>query len=318
MTPPPPGPIGRPPRTLSLLSSLHGSVGATRPGRALLHALQVRRFARLWLRTAILDRYCRLPDDVTVLIGVRDRTDHRLPLALRSIREQTLPADRVHILVVDYGSEPAAADFTAERCRLHGAQYVRVDTAGVWSRSRCLNIGIRQTTTKYLLTSDVDILFSPAYIAEAVDVLREAPLSVVCSAMLDLPEDTTAELQSIGESGGPLRLARWRNASTPRLDWAYHPSITMTYSAFHHLIRGYDEFFEVWGREDADLLRRLLKLGLDRRTLDAEAAFYLHQWHPKYENLPDEGREQASRRNTERWRQVQTILRNGADWGATA
>jgi hypothetical protein len=129
--------------------------------------------------------------------------------------------------------------------------------------------------------------------------------------MLDLPEDTTAELQSIGESGGPLRLARWRNASTPRLDWAYHPSITMTYSAFHHLIRGYDEFFEVWGREDADLLRRLLKLGLDRRTLDAEAAFYLHQWHPKYENLPDEGREQASRRNTERWRQVQTI--NGAD-----
>jgi GT2 family glycosyltransferase len=310
------GAHAHPPPAVTLLCAVHRLLGRRRRGRALLEALRLRRLARYWLRAAVVAPQRRRPDDVTVLIGVRDRTDHRLGLALRSIREQEYPAALLHALVVDYGSEPAAAGRTAEVCRDYQATYVRVETAGVWSRSRCLNVGVRRAATKFLLTSDVDILFAPAYVAEAVRALRESPLSVVCSRMLDLPEDTADELRRTGECGAPLRLHEWKRASTPRYGWRSHPSIAMTYTAFHQAIRGYDEFYELWGAEDVDLLRRLTKLGLERRALTSEAAFYLHQWHPKYENLPVEGRERAVRRNEERWRRLQTIVRNDASWGA--
>ena len=310
-----PGLAPRSPRVLSLLSVVHGIVGTTRPGRAFLRALQVRYIARAWLRAAVLNEYRHLPDDITVVIGIRDRSDHRLALALRSIRDQTYPADQVLALVVDYGSEPGMAELTAQLCRELGAAYLRVETNGVWSRSRCLNIGIRRATTKYLMTSDADSLLSPGYIAEAVNVLRGGPLSLVCAPMLDLPENSADVLRATAEGDGPLPLHDWKTWGTPRLGWKYHPSLTVTYTAFHRLIQGYDEFYELWGSEDVDLWRRLSKLGLDHRVLDSREAFYLHQWHPKYENTADDARESAIRRNGDYYRRVQTILRNGPAWG---
>ncbi len=304
-----------PPRSISALSSILGVLGSKRRGRTLLNRLGVKRLARRWLRAAVVERQRQRPDDVTVLIGIRNRTDHRLGLALRGIREQQYPAELVHAIVVDYGSESSAVERSAEICREYGATHVRVETAGVWSRSRCLNVGIRRTTTKFVLTSDVDILFAPAYIAEAVQALRDSPLSVVCSRMLDLPEPTADKLRRTGESGAPLRLHEWKGLTSPRYEWAFHPSIAMTYTTFHHFIRGYDEFYELWGAEDSDLFSRLTNLGLEQRILTSDEAFYLHQWHPKYENVPVEGRQEAMQRNEERWRRVQSIVRNDASWG---
>ncbi len=303
------------PLLLSLLSPILGELGAGQRGRALLKRLGVRRLAQRLLRTAVVEPQRDRADDVTVLIGIRNRTDHRLSLALRSIREQQYREAAVQAVVIDYGSEPIAAERAAAVCREFGASLVRVETTDVWSRSRCLNIGIRRATSKFLLTSDVDIIFSPSYITEAVQRLRESPLSIVCARMLDLPEPTSDVLRGASESAAGLRMHDLKPTSTPRLNWAYHPSIAMTYTAFYQFIRGYDEFYELWGSEDDDLFRRLTKLGLEANVIDSDDAFYLHQWHPKYENIPEDGREQSVKRNAERWRRMQSIVRNDASWG---
>lgn len=305
-----------PPQMLRLLSSILDNVGSRPRGRSLLKRLGVRSLVKWFLRSAVVDRQREWPDDATVLIGIRNRTDHRLGLALRSIREQQYPSALVRAVVVDYGSEPAAAEHTAAVCHEYDASLVRVETTGVWSRARCLNIGIRRIGTKFLLTSDVDIVFSPSYVAEAVQALRESPLSVVCSSMLDLPEHTGDALRMASASKSSLRLDELKQSSLSRYNWGFHPSIAMTYTAFYRYIRGYDEFYELWGSEDDDLFGRLIKLGLERRVLTSHDAFYLHQWHPKYENIPAEGRAHVVARNAERRRRTQTIVRNDASWGA--
>lgn len=286
-------------------------------GEGLLRRLPVRRLSGWWLDHQVLSGQGGRPDDVTVLIGVRDRTDHRLANALRSIREQTHPAERVHPLIVDYGSGPAAAARTEEMCQVFDAEYVRVDGVRVWSRSRCLNVGIRRTRTTFLLTADADILFSPDYLSAAIRILRESPASVVCGPMLDLPERSTEVVRRASAGTEPLSLERWKEWCTPRFDWDLHPSISVTWTVLHHLIGGYDEYYEVWGHEDLDLLRRLRWLGLEPR-MPSGGAFYLHQWHPKYENIPEKGRDVAIRRNSDHLEGARSIVRNAEGWGRAA
>ena len=135
--------------------------GALRGPIIFLPSLLLESAGRAWLRRTVLRHEVSRTDDVTVLIGARNRANYRLENALRSIRSQTYPADLVRIVVVDYGSEPVGASRTASMCARHDAEYLRVDGVEVWSRSRCLNIGIRHANTKFLLVSDVDIVFPP-------------------------------------------------------------------------------------------------------------------------------------------------------------
>jgi len=261
-----------------------------------------------------VDEQLARPDDVSVVIGVRDRADYRLANALRSLREQTYPSSLVRVIVVDYGSGQAGADDARRRCAEGAARYVRVDDAPVWSRSRCLNVGIRLSDTKYLLTSDTDIVFSPTYLADAVRLLAASPLSIVCSAMLDLPEESAGALESSALTGSAMELDSWKAWCRPRYGWDLHPSISMTHTVLYQTVRGLDECYEVWGYEDADLMRRFVYLGLTPTTLGL-TSFYLHQWHPDAER----GRFgplalQAENNEAYFWRK-HSIVRNGHEWG---
>lgn len=294
---------------LTLLSQAFATFGRTPDAPLPLRAL--RRGARLWLRKKIVEPERSRPDDITVVIGVRNRCGHRLVNALRSIRAQEYPGV-VQVIVVDYGSEPEQARGTREICEEHRARYVAIEHAGVWSRSRCLNVGLRLADTKFLMTSDVDVVLSPRYLADAVGLLGSAPLSIVCSRMLDLPEESAPALARAAESG-ELRLEEWRGLAEPRYDWI-HPSIGVGYTRFYQLIRGYDEYYEVWGMEDDDLMRRFTYLGLRPRALGTES-FYLHQWHPKLDGIPEGRSAEPVLRNQEYFRKTHSIVRNGGDWG---
>jgi hypothetical protein len=80
------------------------------------------------------------------------------------------------------------------------------------------------------------------------------------------------------------------------------------------IIRGYDEYYEVWGGEDVDLLRRLRYLGLEAQSLGSDS-FYMHQWHPKFEDVPQGAASQRIRDNHAHLKRSHGILRNGPDWG---
>ena len=153
---------------LTGLSRTYGALGRVKSTRRRMRDFQrLRRLGRVWVRRALRPELSR-PDDVTIIIGVRNRAGYRLENALRSVCAQTYPAELVRPLVVDYGSEPEHARRTKAICNEYGADYLGVDNAPVWSKSRCLNVGIRHTSTKFLMISDAEILLSPRYVSEAV------------------------------------------------------------------------------------------------------------------------------------------------------
>jgi Glycosyl transferase family 2 len=297
------------------VSRTYGALGrwSTRPILFLLSPL-LRSAGRAWLRRAVLRHEFFRTDNVTVLIGARNRANYQLENALRSIRSQTYPADLVSIVVIDYGSEPVGAARTASMCTRHGAEYVRVDVGDVWSRSRCLNIGIRQANTKFLLVSDADIVFPPDYLSGCVEVLTASPTSVVGSAMLDLPEESVSILRQSARTGSELPFDSWKPSCRPRHDHVFHPSICATYTAFFRVVRGYDEFYEVWGNEDDDLYRRFWYLGLTPRPLGPESS-YMHQWHAESERGREGENAEQVRRNQLYLAKAHSILRNDVSWG---
>ncbi len=301
---------------LTLFSRIHAAAGPAQRAARWLDALGLRRVKRAWL-SQVLDRERPRPDEITVLIGARNRGDHRLANALRSFREQTYPARLVQIIVVDYGSEAIQAATTRTLCRLYGAHYIRVSDIEVWSRSRCLNIGLRRARTKWVMTSDVDVMVSTTYLADAIAALTAEPLSVLCAPMLDLPAGSADAFRSLALNGRPLQLDAWRPQCTPRLGWPLHPSVAVTYARYLELVGGYDEFYEIWGSEDEDLLLRLRYLGLDVVTPTLRS-FYVHQWHPKYEDVPGGERAPQIERNRAHLLRNHAIVRNRHDWGAAA
>ena len=300
---------------LASLSRTYGALGrwSTRPILFLSSPL-LQSAGRAWLRRAVLRHELSRTDNVTVLIGARNRANYQLENALRSIRRQTYPADLVRIVVVDYGSEPVGAARTASMCTRHGAEYVRVDGVEVWSRSRCLNIGIRHVNTKFLLVSDADIVFPPHYLSGCVEVLTASPTSVVGSAMLDLPEESAWILERSARTGSELQFDSWKRWCRPRHNHVFHPSICATYTEFFHVVRGYDEYYKVWGNEDDDLHRRFLYLGLTPKPLGPESS-YMHQWHAESERGRDGENAEHVQRNQLYLAKAHSILRNDLSWG---
>lgn len=298
---------------MASLSATYEVLGRWRTTR-IFGLLFLRSVGRLWLKRAVLRNERSRTDDITVVIGSRNRADYRLENALRSIRSQTYPADLIRIVVVDYGSDSDCAARAAEMCRRHGAKYVRVDDVKIWSRSRCLNVGIRHANTKFLLSSDADIVFPPDYLSSCVEVLRAAPTSIVGSVMLDLPEQTAGILEESARTGSELQFGSWKRWCRPRHDHPFHPSICATYTAFFHVVRGYDEFYEVWGNEDEDLYRRFRYLGLTPRR-PRRGSFYMHQWHAESARGRDGKNADQVRRNQLYVTRARSILRNDGNWG---
>jgi predicted glycosyltransferase involved in capsule biosynthesis len=248
-------------------------------------------------------------DDVTFLLGVRNRAGYRLVNALASMRAQLYPADLIRIVVVDYGSDAETAREIERICVGHRAEYVPVRQVSTWSRGRCLNVGLRRVETKFVLVSDMDIVFSPTYVSAAVRVLATSPAALACSAMWDLPEESAEVLERAARSG-QLQFASLKRLCVARHDWEWHGSICMTYTALFRAVGGYDEFYEGWGLEDDDLVRRFAYLGLRPTCVDRDS-FYMHQWHPPSDRG---GRE----RNLAYFDNAHSIVRNGGNRGAAS
>ena len=269
---------------------------------------------RVRLRREVQTQEGDLPDDTTVVIGHRNRADYRLRNAIQSLKRQENPGGSVRILLVDYGSEPGQQSELRAIARDLAVELLTPSPRREWNRSHCLNIGIRHAATKYVLLSDVDVIFGPTYVAEAVRALREDPLAVVYSPCLHLPESSSPELEAAARRQGWLDPEPLRALGVIRTAGEFSTGMVMTRRRFLERVRGLDEFYHTWGVEDVDLSRRLLWLGLRPMSL-RQKSYYLHQWHPRQEGIPPEIVESAKARNTDHFERAVVIRRNPAGWG---
>lgn len=203
---------------------------------------------------------------LSIVVGFRDRDLLRVERCLDSLAAQG--CDDFEVLFVDYGSRLELAEGARRLTSTFPfVKYVYSSTRGLpWSRSRALNIGCRQARGKWLMTSDVDMIFRRDFVAVALERINR-DRTVHCRPYLlphdfsdwEQPEAHTDHLARVGTSA----LGGCQLVST---------------EIFHQL-RGFDEYYEYWGIEDRDLNHRLREAGLAEQWIE-DATDLFHQWHP--------------------------------------
>lgn len=255
-----------------------------------------------------------LPDDVTVLIGHRNRADFRLRNAIRSIQAQDYRGGSITTLVVDYGSSPESRARLRDITDSLGVECLEAGRQPEWNRSHCLNIGLRRIGTKFVIVSDVDVMFAPNYVAHTVALLTRNPLTAAYSPALHLPEAATEALESAATAASWLDLETLKPLAKIKTAGQFSTGMVATSAHWFREIRGYDEFYRIYGVEDVDLAQRFLNLGLQNLSVGV-GTYYLHQWHPRYEGVQSESLKQTIQRNHDYFTRTRTLKRNPAGWG---
>lgn len=241
-------------------------------------------------------------EDITVVIGVKNRYDHKIENSLKSIREQDYPQDLIKIIIVDYGSKKKYLSKLKRLCKKYNAEPIIVGKDLPWNRSHCLNIGIKRAKTKYLMASDTDIIFRKDYFLKSIKEISKKPFSIILSQCLDLQE-------SFGKRSDIKRMLKF---SKPRSNLSAGISMGLTY--FYQKIKGFDEKYKLYGLEDDDLIKRFHMIGLKIKDLSNESSYY-HQWHPKHEGVKSKKLLNQINLNREYFLKNKTIKRNDNGWG---
>lgn len=240
---------------------------------------------------------------ISFIVLTYNRSDALLAV-LRSLAAQ---CDEGHeVLVADDGSRPDQVQLLFDRCPVFRcpARHVWHTDVG-FTAARARNLGASQATGDYLVFLDGDCVPSKAFVAghtrlaekgcfvNGSRVLISQRLTErVANGAIDLPSRPvwfwlSARLK--GDSNKLLHLLRWpRRLFRVKQDFHWHGIRSCNFGVwrtdFVH-VNGFDETFQGWGHEDADLVLRLSHLGIHRKNGFMGTEVF-HLWHR--ENLRDQ------------------------------
>ena len=233
---------------------------------------------------------------ISFIVLTYNRTDALLAV-LRSLSEQCNAEHEV--LIADDGSRPDQVDMLFERCPAFKCPVRHVWHPDVgFTAARARNLAAHFARGEYLVFLDGDCIPNKAFVAQHT-LLAEPGFFVNGSRVL-LSEDLTAQVIS-GEIDLPGRSvlfwlqARFRGDSNKLLHLIRWPlPLFRVKQGFHWRgirscnfgiwrndfvnVNGFDETFQGWGHEDADLVLRLTHLGVQRKN-GFMATEVFHLWH---------------------------------------
>lgn len=227
-------------------------------------------------------------------------TYNRPDALLSVLQELSVQCDSHHeVLVVDDGSTHDTLDALTAYLPMF-----RCDVRHVWhpdtgfTASHARNMGVASTTAEYLVFLDGDCIPNPRFV-EGHTKLRERGCFVNGNRVLFSEAFTERVLSEVVD----IRRAQWTNWLLWRFEGnvnklthlLYAPQAPLrTHSDFNwrgirscnfgvwrkdfEKVNGFDESFEGWGHEDADLVLRLHNAGLLRRNGFCATEVY-HLWH---------------------------------------
>ena len=204
---------------------------------------------------------------LTVIAMVHDRGDrgyYRIRNFLVSLLQQELPPDE--IIIVNTSETECFQPQIGELSRIN---YI-LRPSPAFNKSRALNIGIKRSTSDYIMTTDIDFIFSPNVIQTVTDRLNDK--TFVLSEAGYLPDVPVAppfdwsELELLVDSP--------EHRKSPGTVQAAHRQ-------FWFNVHGYDEQFDGGlGGMDDDMWIRGRKYGLELDWIPFGEVACLHQWHP--------------------------------------
>ena len=211
-----------------------------------------------------------------------------LALVLATVRAQSvLPGE---VLVADDGSRDDTRELVAREAAAFPVplRHVWQDDDG-FRKSRILNEAFARASGEYLIEIDGDMLMHPEFVRSHLRFAR--PGWYVQGGRMMLGEAATARTLAAGRlTAGPLSRGvrnRINGVHAPLLFWLARGEggpIRRTRGCNvsfwrEDIIRvnGYNEDMEGWGREDTELIARLMNAGVRRRNLKfAAVSYHLH------------------------------------------
>src|SRR3989304_1216233 len=189
--------------------------------------------------------------DITFVMVIKNRDRIRAERCINSLLDQTYPCE---VIVVDYGSDDMS--WYSEVFGKVGFIAVRRNTK-VFNKCRALNIGFKHARTRYVVSTDIDIIFAPNFAEEIIKVFEKTPRAIVLCQKVDLDEEgKEIEFHEPSASGSCIAIEK----------------------AWIDDVHGYDEFYTYWGRADNDLVDRAKQDGYEVVWITDKTKMY-HQWH---------------------------------------
>ncbi|MDR0953849.1 MAG: glycosyltransferase family 2 protein [Rikenellaceae bacterium] len=212
-----------------------------------------------------------------------------LSLVLESIRGQSLLP--LEVIVADDGSGPetrAVVDAFRETAPFP-VKHIWQEDKG-FRAAAIRNRAILACQSPYVIQIDGDVVLHPAFTADHLS--SSAKGCFIIGGRISLSPDQSDQLLQ-GDKIHSLRGfglgQKWKMMHLPLFaslmygykskDFMYGISANISCWRDDLLaVNGYDEDFEGWGREDSDLICRLMNHGLKKRYLRMKAICY-HLWH---------------------------------------
>ena len=226
---------------------------------------------------------------VGLIINTWQQPDY-LGRVLRALSNQASPPEEV--LLADDGSEDQTRTVFETWSRGQG-----FPTAHVWQkhegfrRARILNQAIARATSEYLVFLDGDTVPHPEFVSDHRQLANQtvfvqghrALLRQKAAAWFCLGDFRRDRRRAIwqGQLEGLKHAYRWpRPLAKVRTDLRGVRGCNLGIWREHLLkVNGYNEAFVGWGREDSELVVRLMNIGLRRLDVRGWALCY-HLWHP--------------------------------------
>jgi len=252
---------------------------------------------------------------ITIVICYRDREYIRALCCLQSLLNQT--DKRFEIIISDYGSKqidisPIITEFPELK-----VQVIRTETDEVWSRSIALNIGLKAAKTKFVMTTDIDMLFDPRFIEAANKRVRRDDNKMLLHKQI-YDTHPQKKLEDILE--GLKSNNFWTNL------WDYVPNSTrfsgggacqVMLRKHVYTIGGFDEEMRIWGGEECDLMERWKQKGWGIQ--DHNETKFIHMYHRPTKSISRTKWETDQiKKNTHIYnatcKRVRPIVRNDGPW----
>ena len=258
-----------------------------------------------------LKKELKMAPSISILIPIKNRSDYKLVNLLESLRCQDYPKEKIVIKILDYGSEDPHKKTIKQLSSVYGIDYTYVNNGGLFSRAKALNILIKNTTTKYILSADSDIIFKKNYVSELISNFENNPYQIIFCEPKDLPKGILKNKLTVANFDYLEKISFYRGGlKLSNTGYRYGKGLNAGLTYFYKSIGGYDEFYEGWGSEDDDLIKRFSSLGLNANS--SIDSINLHQWHKKFQGYGIKNKELNKKINLNRdyCKNTNTILRN--------
>lgn len=235
---------------------------------------------------------------ISFIVLTYNRTDALLAV-LRSLAAQ---CDARHeVLIADDGSRQDQVEMLYRHCPAFKCQVSHVWHPDVgFTAARARNLAASHATGDYLVFLDGDCIPNKAYVAQHVRLaepgcfvngsrvlLSENLTAQAVSGKIDLPNLPKSfwwRARLRGDCNKLLHLLVWPwRLFRVKEGFDWHGIRSCNFGVWRHDfvgVNGFDETFQGWGHEDADLVLRLSHLGVQRKN-GFMATEVFHLWHPE-------------------------------------